>query len=79
MDEKKIYATLQIRKRPWYAWLLRFLWLVWIIFWAEVSIGSWKETEPRAFAIAVVILAVSFLTGVLIWLRGYLKSRRQDS
>lgn len=79
MDEKKIHSTFKIRKRPWYAWLLWFLWLVWIIFWAEVSIGSWKETEPRALTIAIVIFAVSFLVGALIWLKGYLKSRKQES
>jgi len=79
MEKKKMLSTFKIRKRPWYAWLTWFLWLAWIIFWAEVSIGSWKETEPRAFAIAIVIFAVSFLAGVLIWLRGYLKSRKQES
>jgi len=76
MEEKKIYSTIKIRKRPWYAWLLWFLWLIWIIFWAEVSIGFWKETEPRAFIIAGVIFSVSLLVGALLWLKGYLKSRR---
>jgi len=73
MEEKKIYSTLKIRKRPWYIWLLRFLWLVWLVFWAEVSIGSRQEMEPRAFTIALVIFLVSLVLGVLIWLIGYLK------
>jgi hypothetical protein len=79
MDEKKLHSTLKIRKRPWYAWLLWFIWLVWIIFWAEVSIGSWKEAEPRAFTIAIVVFAASLLGGVLLWLKGYFKSKKREN
>ncbi|KPJ70227.1 hypothetical protein AMJ44_00500 [candidate division WOR-1 bacterium DG_54_3] len=39
---------------------------------------SWKEMEPRAFTIATIIFAVSFLVGALIWLKGYFKSRKSQ-
>lgn len=61
---------LKIRKRPWYIWLIRLIWLVWLVFWAEVSIGSWKEFETRAFVIALGIFLISLLLGILIWLLG---------
>jgi len=76
MEEKKTYSTVKIRKRSWYAWILWLLWVVWLVFWAEVSVGSWKEWEPRAFVIALVIFSVSFVLGVLIWLWNYLKFKK---
>jgi hypothetical protein len=59
-------------KLPWAIWALRIVWLIWLAFWAEVAVGSWKELEKRAFAISLVVFVVSLLAGVGLWL----KSRR---
>jgi hypothetical protein len=56
--------TLHIRKRPWYVWLLRAVWVVWILAWLEFAIGSKQEIEPQAFSVAVKVLIVSVLLGL---------------
>jgi hypothetical protein len=58
------YLTLRIRKQPWYVWVLRVVWVVWIIAWFEFAIGSKQELEPQAFATAVKVLIVSVLLGL---------------
>jgi len=58
------YLTLQIRKRPWYVWVLRAIWWLWMLFWLEFAIGSKQELEPQAFSIAVRVLIVSLLLGL---------------
>lgn len=57
-------------KLPWTIWALRIVWLIWLAFWAEVTIGSWKELEKRAFTISLVVFVVSLLVGLVLWLRG---------
>ena len=64
MDNKSDHLTLRIRKRPWYVWLLRVVWVLWILFWLEFAIGSKQELEPQAFSIAVKVLIVSVLLGL---------------
>ena len=64
MDKEAGYLTLRIRKRPWYVWLLRAVWVVWILAWLEFAIGSKRELEPQAFSTAVKVLIVSVLLGL---------------
>lgn len=58
------YMTLRVRKRPWYVWFLRAVWVVWILTWLEFAVGSKQELEPQAFATAVKVLIVSVLLGL---------------
>ena len=64
VDKETGYLTLRVRKRPWYVWLLRVIWMLWILFWLEFAIGSKQELEPQAFATAVKVLIVSVLLGL---------------
>jgi len=66
--------NLQIRKKLWYIWIFRIVWIAWLALWAEFAIGSWKEIERRAFAISLVVFAVSFLLGIAFWLKRRSKS-----
>ncbi len=63
-DKESGYLTLRIRKRPWYVWVLRAVWVLWLLLWLEFAIGSWREHEPHAFSIAVRVLIVSLLLGL---------------
>ena len=77
--ENKNYINIRIRKRPWYVWLMRVIWILWLLFWLEVTIGSWKEMEYRAFYISLVILVTSFIIGLLLWLIGHSKKSKVES
>jgi len=70
MKDNNSYWIFKIRKRPFYIWLLRFLWVVWLVFWAEVALGSKAELEPKAFVISLVMFFVSLLIGLVLWLLG---------
>ncbi|MFQ6108959.1 MAG: hypothetical protein ACE5L7_05345 [Candidatus Aminicenantales bacterium] len=70
------YVFLKIRKRPWYVWVLRFFWLLWVILWGDVALGSWRELEPRAFIIALLVFLISLVGGFLIWLWGIIRFRK---
>jgi len=76
MTEKGKFLVVKIRKSTWLIWGLRVIWILWLLFWAEVSVGSWKELEQRAFVISLVILLVSLFVGSLLWLWGYLKHKK---
>jgi len=76
MAEKGKFLVVKIRKSTWLIWGLRVIWILWLLFWAEVSVGSWKELERRAFVISLVILLVSLFVGSLLWLWGYLKHKK---
>ncbi len=76
MEKETGYLTLQIRKRPWYVWLLRAMWVLWIVFWLEFAIGSKQELEPQAFATAVKVLIVSVLLGLGLYFWRLRESRR---
>ena len=64
VDKELGYVTFRIRRRPWYVWMLRAMWVLWILFWLEFAIGSRQELEPQAFATAVKVLIVSVLLGL---------------
>jgi len=76
MENNNSYWIFKIRKRPFYIWLLRFLWIVWLVFWAEVALGSKAELEPRAFVISVTIFLFSLIGGLILWLTGLRKYRK---
>ena len=76
MNQKNNYIVFNIRKRPYYIWLLRTVWVLWLLFWADVSVGSWQELECRAFYISLVVFLISLAIGLLVWFRGYLRSVR---
>jgi len=77
--ENKNYIIIKIRKRPWYIWLIRVIWILLLLFWLEFTVGSWKEMEYRAFYISLTILITSFIAGLLIWLIGYFKKSKVHS
>lgn len=76
MAGKDTFTVLRFRNRPWYIWVLRAIWLLWILFWAEVMVGSGKEAEPRAFVISLVIFLASLAAGILLWLWGHLRFKK---
>lgn len=73
---KDAYCILKIRKRPFYIWVLRAAWFIWLIFWAEVALGSRAELEPRALTISLVIFLLSLLAGLVLWIIGLTKFQR---
>ena len=76
MVDKEKYTVLKIRKSAWVLWVLRVIWFIWLLFWAEVTVGSWKEAEQRAFIISLIVFLVSLILGILLWLWGYLKFKK---
>lgn len=76
MVYKGKYTVFKIRSSPWSIWVLRVIWFLWLLFWAEFTIGSWKELEQRAFVISLIIFLVSLFLGLLLWLWGYLKFKK---
>ena len=79
MWDESVYIVLKIRKRAWYVWLWRISWFIWLVFWAEVAIGSFKELEQKAFKISWTIFLVSLGLGFLLWLWGYIKFKKRKS
>jgi len=76
MAEKGKFIVVKIRKSTWSIWGLRIIWVLWLLFWAEFAMGSWKELEQRAFVISLVILLLSLALGSFLWLWGYLKHKK---
>ncbi len=76
MAEKGKFLVVKIRKSTWLIWGLRIIWVLWLLFWAEFAIGSWKELEQKAFVISLVMLLVSLVLGSFLWLWGYLKHKK---
>jgi hypothetical protein len=76
MAEKGKFLVVKIRKSTRLIWGLRVIWVLWILFWAEFAIGSWKELERRAFVISLVILLVSLFVGSFLWLWRYKRFKK---
>jgi hypothetical protein len=76
MAEKGKFLVVKIRKSTWLIWVLRAIWFLWLLFWAEVTAGSWKELEQRAFVISLIILLASLVIGSLLWFWGYLRLKK---
>ena len=77
MNDKNTYWIFKIKKRPFHIWLLRIVWVLWLVFWAEVALGSKAELEPKAFALSAAIFLVSLLAGLALWWIGLRKFRKQ--
>ncbi len=76
MAEKGKFLVVKIRKSPWLIWVLRAIWFLWLLFWAEVTVGSWKELEQRAFVISLIIFSVSLFSGLFLWLWRYIRFKK---
>lgn len=59
--------VIEIKKRPWYMWLLGAAWLVLLVTIAQNAIASGQELEPRAATIFWVSFVVVLLAGGAIW------------
>ncbi len=64
---------IEIRKRPWYVYVIGVLWVALIGFLAQNAIASAQELEPRAAMVFWVSAAVVLLAGVVI---AFLRSRK---
>ncbi|HEY3310545.1 MAG TPA: hypothetical protein VGK00_02790 [Anaerolineales bacterium] len=58
---------IEIKKRPWYEWLLWALWFVIEVSLAQMAIASGPELEPRAGSIFWVSFFVLLFGGAVIW------------
>ncbi len=67
MGKEAGFSILRVRKRPWYVWLLRVAWVLWLLIWLEFAIGSRQELEQQAFTTAVKVLIVSVLLGLALY------------
>jgi hypothetical protein len=76
MAEKGKFLVVKIRKSTRLIWVLRAIWFLWLLFWAEVTVGSWKELEQRTFVISLIIFSVSLFSGFFLWLWGYLRFKK---
>ncbi len=59
--------NIEIKKRPWYEWLLWALWLFAEIFLLQNAITSRAELEPRAATIFWVLFFILLVAGGVIW------------
>jgi len=59
--------NIEIKKRPWYEWLLWALWLFAEIFLLQNAIASRAELEPRAATIFWVLFFILLIAGGVIW------------
>jgi hypothetical protein len=63
------HYTINIRKRPWWIWLLAALWLFVEIVFLQTAVASHRESEPRAALISWIIVIVLAIAGVPLWRR----------
>jgi hypothetical protein len=59
--------TIQVKKRPWYAWLLAAIWLALEIFLVQNAVASSRELEPQAAMIFWISFAVLLVVGLVVW------------
>lgn len=59
--------TIEIRKRPWYEWVLWVIWALGAIWILQNALGSGAELEARAAMIFWVTLVIWVLAGVVVW------------
>jgi hypothetical protein len=78
MREKNKYWVFKIRKRPLSVWILRLGWVFWLVFWGEVALGSKAELEPKAFVISLSVFLISLFIGLVLWLAGRRRFKKQN-
>ncbi|KAA3647342.1 MAG: hypothetical protein DWQ07_07525 [Chloroflexi bacterium] len=64
MSEK---YTIEVKKRPWYEWLLWALWLLVSLFTLQNAVASGTELEPRAATIFWIVFVILVLGGGIVW------------
>lgn len=67
VEKTSEYYEIEVKKRPWYEWLLWLIWAGGLFFILQNALGSSAELEPRAAGIFWVTFAVWLLAGVVIW------------
>jgi hypothetical protein len=58
--------TIQIKKRPWYSWILWAAWVALLVFIAQNAVTSSQELESRAAMIFWISFAVLFIAGLVV-------------
>jgi len=64
MNDKYV---VEIKKRPWYEWLLWAGWLIVEINLLQMAIASSSELEPRAQMLFWITFFVLLIAGVIVW------------
>lgn len=59
--------VIEIKKQPWYTYVLGAAWFALLAFIAQNAIASGQELEPRAATIFWVSFVVVLLAGVAVW------------
>jgi hypothetical protein len=59
--------TIEIKKRPWYEWLLWAIWFIIEVSVLQMALASRAEMEPRAGAIFWVTFVVLLIGGGIVW------------
>jgi hypothetical protein len=59
--------TIEVKKRPWYEWVLWAIWFLVEIFLLQSAIASGQELEPRAATIFWIAFFVLLLAGGVVW------------
>ena len=60
-------STIEVKKRPWYEWVLWAIWFLAVIFLLQNAVASGQELEPRAATIFWVTFFVLLLAGGVVW------------
>lgn len=58
---------IEIKKRPWYEWLLWAIWLLTEVSILQMAVSSSAELEPRAGTIFWISFFVLLVVGGVIW------------
>lgn len=64
MNDKYV---IEIKKRPWYEWLLWAIWLAVEVFVLQCAVASGTELEPRAATIFWVTFFVLLVGAAVVW------------
>lgn len=59
--------VIEIKKRPWYEWLLWAIWLFAQVFLLQNAIASRAELEPRAATLFWVTFFVLLIVAGVVW------------
>ncbi len=59
--------VIEIKKRPWYEWLLWAVWLFAQVFIVQNAVASRVELEPRAEMLFWISFVVLLIVGGVVW------------
>jgi hypothetical protein len=60
------HYNIQLKKRPWYVWILWAVWFALLIFIAQNAVASSQELESRAATTFWISFAVVFVAGLVV-------------